>query len=458
MKYPQNVFFLLLMVVIALTGCMRKVTVMPPERALAEVSAESLVFDDDLDTGSLTMAIDRSLHYYDGAGRDQMFRVADRSIGVKQMKETLFAFRKILQSDTSIEQKKKQIAGEFTVLRASGDAGDGAILFTGYYEPLLEGSLTRTDKYKYPLYRPPPDIVMEKVSKNETRISRKANGRPVPYYTRREIDIDGALQGKGLELIWVSDPVELNSLHIQGSGKIKMEDGKMLTVSYAQNNGRPFRSVTRFMLDQNRIDKSDTSYRNFKTWLNVDTKSSVLGLWTGFLTIDTPAGYYLLVWLVVGLSIIALRRLQRLFPLPWIEIGRVRHRRAAHHLAGHRLRPLLQVAQKAFGDLPGGKAAPVEHQLVRGSNAALGEHDRSHALLGHLFSLVAKDIPFGLVGMPPEGRRKGEVAVGRRQDGDVNLLQVLRTGVSGSQFQLPFHCNHAECRAKIDAEVHTFFS
>jgi len=267
MKRLQIVFLLLLMVVVALTGCMRKLTVTPPERALTEVSAESLAFDDDLDTASLTMAIDRSLHYYEGAGRDQTFRVADRFIGAKQMKETLIAFRGILQSNASVEQKKKRIAWEFMVLRASGEAGDGAILFTGYYEPLLEGSLTRTDKYKYPLYRSPPDIVTEKISKNETRISRKENDRSVPYYTRREIDVDGVLRGKGLELIWVSDPVELNSLHMQGSGKIKLEDGKMLTVSYAQNNGRPFRSVTRVMLDQNRIDQSDTSYRNFKTWL-----------------------------------------------------------------------------------------------------------------------------------------------------------------------------------------------
>jgi membrane-bound lytic murein transglycosylase A len=267
MKYPQNGFFLLLMIIVALTGCMRKVTVTPPERALTAVNAESLVFDDDLDTVSLTMAIDRSLHYYDGAGRDQIFRVADRFVGARQMKESLIAFRGILQSDISVEQKKKRIADEFIVLRASGENGDGGVLFTGYYEPLLEGSLIQTDKYKYPLYKPPPDIVMEKISKNETKISRKEKGRTVPYYTRREIDVDGVLRGKGLELIWVSDPVELNSLHIQGSGKIKMEDGKMLTVSYAQNNGRPFRSVTQNMLDRNRIDKRDTSYRNFKTWL-----------------------------------------------------------------------------------------------------------------------------------------------------------------------------------------------
>lgn len=269
---------MLIVVLVVLTGCARKVDkpgIPPPDRALAEVNARSLNFDDDLDTASLVLAIDRSLNYYDGAGRNQMYRIADRLVGANQMKETLIAFREILQSNISVEQKNKRIAEQFLVLRAAGANGDGSVVFTGYYEPLLEGSLARTDKYKYPLYKTPPDLIMEKGSGHETKIGRKINGRVVPYYTRREIDVDGLLRGKDLELIWVSDPVELNSLHTQGSGKIKMEDGKILTVSYAQNNGRPFRSVTMNMLDQNKIDRSDSSYRGFKTWLKGKSEKEI---------------------------------------------------------------------------------------------------------------------------------------------------------------------------------------
>ncbi len=278
MKYLPHFFLLTLFVMMALSGCAPKATVKTvttPESALAEVSAGQLSFDDDLDTTSLLLAIDRSLNYYDGAGRNQTFRVADRQVSAMEMKETLIAFREIIQSSDGMEEKKKRIADTFLVLRAAGENGDGSVLFTGYYEPLLEGSPVRTDKYKYPLYRPPPDIVMEKISKNNTKIGRKENGRTVPYYTRRQIDVDGVLRGRGLELIWVSDPVELNSLHTQGSGKIRLEDGKMLTVSYAQNNGRPFRSVTQNMLDQSKIDKSGTSYRGFKTWLKGKSEEEI---------------------------------------------------------------------------------------------------------------------------------------------------------------------------------------
>ena len=139
----------------------------------------------------------------------------------------------------------------------TGSDDEGSVLFTGYYEPLLEGSLERTDKYKYPLYRVPPDLVVK-----ENQVGRMEDGKFDPYYSRREIDVDGVLQGKNLELVWVSDPVELFSLHIQGSGKIKLEDGTILSVGFAQTNGRPFRSVTKFMLEEGKIKSNEASYRH----------------------------------------------------------------------------------------------------------------------------------------------------------------------------------------------------
>lgn len=280
MKYLQKFFLLIFVVVVALTGCTRQGTYTPgpapskptpsgpppPTHPLPQETLRGLDFDDDLDVPSLLLAIDRSLNYYNGTGRERMFQVADRQVSTEKMKESLLAFRGIISSNAGGEEKKKQIADQFLLLRATGDQGDGTVLFTGYYQPLLQGSRTRTKKYRYPLYRTPPDLVVQKDSGN-IKIGRMEKGQLVPYYSRREIDREGVLRGKRLELLWVSDPVELNSLHTQGSGKIKLEDGTMLTVGYAQNNGRPYRSVAQNLLDRNRIDKSNTSYRNFKDWL-----------------------------------------------------------------------------------------------------------------------------------------------------------------------------------------------
>ena len=265
--------FLLLMfaLALALTGCAKKGVYapgpQPPDRPPLQVPEEIPECSDDLDAASLLLAIDRSLKYYDGIGRNQTFRIGERQVSASRMKESLVAFRRIFSADMSIEEKRRQIAEKFVLLRASGERGDGAVLFTGYYQPLLAGSLKRTGKYRYPLYKTPPDLIVEKGPGNRVTIGRKKNGRIIPYYTRREIDIEGVLKGKGLELIWVSDPAELNSLHTQGSGKIKLEDGTLLTVGYAQNNGRPYRSVTQNLLDRNKIEKGNASYRNFKAWL-----------------------------------------------------------------------------------------------------------------------------------------------------------------------------------------------
>jgi len=271
MKYPQTFLLLILAVVLAVNGCARKTAERPvatlPERALSQVDAGSLDFADDLDVASLLLAIDRSMNYYDGSGRQQMFQVAGRLVGAARMKETLAAFREILQSGLSVEQKKKRISEQFLVLRAAGSDGTGAVLFTGYYEPLLEGSMVRTDKYRYPLYKLPPDLVKEKISPTLTRIGRREKDRIVPYYTRKEIDVDGALAGRGLELVWVSDPVELFTLHIQGSAKIRLADGKMLTVSPAQNNGWPYRPMPAELMDQIRREQGSVSYWNVQAWL-----------------------------------------------------------------------------------------------------------------------------------------------------------------------------------------------
>ncbi|MGA2553383.1 MAG: MltA domain-containing protein [Smithella sp.] len=220
------------------------------------VSVGDIDFQDDLDPVSLDLAIDHSINYYENAGRDKVYRIADGLVDAQQLKETLKAFREILHGTDNKADLRKKVAEGFHIYRISGSGVANSVLFTGYYEPLLEGSLERTEKYKYPLYRVPPDLI-----KNENKIGRMSNGKFVPYYSRHEIDIEGVLKGKKLELIWVDDPVELFSLQIQGSGKVKLEDGTILTVGYAQTNGRPFRSITKFMLDGDKINSSEASYR-----------------------------------------------------------------------------------------------------------------------------------------------------------------------------------------------------
>ena len=251
-------FFILILIILALTGCVRSVsrTAAPPIEPLSPVSATEFNFADDLDFDSLDLAIERSLHYYDGPGRSNVYRLAGALITAAQLKESLLAFRQIINDSLNTAEKNKKIKETFALYRAVGYGGCGEVLFTGYYVPMLSGSLTRSEKYKYPLYGPPPDVA--------TGIDRMNNGESIVYFTRKDIDVEGALQGKNLEIVWVSDPVDLFFLHIQGSGEIILEDGAILTVSAIRTNGRPFRSVTKHMLDTGVISGREASYYNVK--------------------------------------------------------------------------------------------------------------------------------------------------------------------------------------------------
>lgn len=225
--------------------------------SLIPVDATQVAFSDDLEPASLETAIDRSILFYEGRGRNNVYQIEDRQIDAQQFKETLLAFRALLGDAKDPETLGKRMAEAFDVYQVTGTDDEGRVLFTGYYEPLLEGSLQKTEKYKYPLYRVPPDLV-----RKGTRIGRMQNDKFVPYYSRREIDVDGVLRGKNLELLWVSDPVDLFSLHIQGSGKIKLENGDLLTVGFANTNGRSFRSITKFLLDKGTIQPHEVTYRH----------------------------------------------------------------------------------------------------------------------------------------------------------------------------------------------------
>ncbi len=129
------------------------------------------------------------------------------------------------------------------VRKASGPAE-----FTGYFEPILEGALKPDARFRYPIYRKPP---------------RLKPGDPM--LTRAAID-RGALAGQGLEIAWVEDPVELYYLHIQGSGRIRLRDGRMIRVGYATDNGHPYRSAARELVRKRELDFPGASIEGVKEW------------------------------------------------------------------------------------------------------------------------------------------------------------------------------------------------
>ena len=153
---------------------------------------------------------------------------------------------------------------------------DGAA-FSGYYEPVVKASRTRKPGYTAPLYRVPPDLRELNLGSFKSEligqrvVYRMEKGKPVPYYTRAEIDgLDGrpgVLRGKGLELAWLSDPVDAFFLQVQGSGRLRFEDGKEMPVRFAGSNGKPYLSIGRYLADQGEIPTGQVSMQSIRQWL-----------------------------------------------------------------------------------------------------------------------------------------------------------------------------------------------
>ena len=148
--------------------------------------------------------------------------------------------------------------------------GDGHAFATGYYEPEIEGSRTPLPGY-VPIYRVPPDLVRCTQPTGQTGRGRidPATGTCTLYYTRAEIE-DGALAGKGLELAWAKDPVDLFFLEIQGSGRIRFPDGTEMRVGYAGQNGRDYVAIGRLLRDRGILPPRGANMEAIKAWIRAN--------------------------------------------------------------------------------------------------------------------------------------------------------------------------------------------
>lgn len=156
-------------------------------------------------------------------------------------------------------------------------------LLTGYYEPVIPGSRVRTERYTVPVLRRPADLVnlvaeSERGAKAEqlTHARRTAAGIE-PYETREAIE-EGALAGRGLEFVWLEDPVDAFFLHVQGSGLIAFEDGTTARITYDGKNGHPYTSVGRYLIDAGLFPADQMSLDALKAWLREDRARGIAAM------------------------------------------------------------------------------------------------------------------------------------------------------------------------------------
>ncbi|MFD1122884.1 murein transglycosylase A [Methylophilus flavus] len=144
-------------------------------------------------------------------------------------------------------------------------------LITGYYQPVLKGARAASERFPVPLYKVPGDLITVNLSNlfpdlKYKRVRGRVQGQTlVPYYTRTEIDqLQSPLLGN--ELIWVNDAVEAFFLQVQGSGIVELENGERVPVGYADQNGHPYQSIGKVLVERGELTASEASMQGIKTW------------------------------------------------------------------------------------------------------------------------------------------------------------------------------------------------
>jgi membrane-bound lytic murein transglycosylase A len=244
-----------------------------PGEALRPVRFFHPDIKDDQALDSLESALRKNLGYLSRLDPDRPFQYGDLSVPCRRVLETQKAFLALIRKRPSPDALSRTIEEDYLVLRAAGREGNRRVLFTGYFEPVYRGSLTPDDTYRHPLYRRPDDLVRIDLSPfgeafRGKRITARIEGRKVlPYYSRSEIEQEGVLEGRELEIAWLRDPVDVTFLHIQGSGRIVLPDGNALSVGYAASNGRPYRSIGRYLIERSLLTREEMSMQAIRRFL-----------------------------------------------------------------------------------------------------------------------------------------------------------------------------------------------
>lgn len=198
-----------------------------------------------------------------------------RSVGPKGMagkvEDWLIACRQAERTPNNRNEASRFFQKEFSAYRVS-DAKPENDLFTGYYEPELQGARVKSGAYVHPIYGRPDDLVLVSLGawrndlKGERIAGRVKSGRLRPYDTRRTIRT-GSIDGVAPVLAWVDDPIALFFLHIQGSGRIALRDGSILRAGYDGHNGHPYFAIGRHLVKSGHLTKENVSLQSIRDWL-----------------------------------------------------------------------------------------------------------------------------------------------------------------------------------------------
>ena len=278
---PSNLFSIPLLAVVALSlaiwisGCTQPPKVPDEQYVMVPVSNGPYPeFTDDMTYDGLEHSILKSLSYLEKIPIDRQFSFGPDKYTTEHLIRSSHHFLEFIQTRPAAAELNRFVRSNYQVYHSSGRDGRGEVLFTGYYEPHLRGSLSPNQVNRFPIYARPPDLINIDLSlfkekfAGERIVARYTGQQVIPYYDRSEIDSNGVLKGKTEVLAWVEDPVDVFFLQIQGSGKIYLDNGDVLNVHYQTSNGRPYRSIGKLLIDEEKVTVEEMSMQKIREYLN----------------------------------------------------------------------------------------------------------------------------------------------------------------------------------------------
>lgn len=227
--------------------------------APAEAEAPPLL-EDDLNLAGLISAAETSLRIMAGRDGAALFTLCGREYTLARLRLGLEDFTAAARRAANPAELAAYVAENYILCPSGGEPWAGRAFLTGYYAPELAGSLEKSERYRYPLYAPPPDLV-----RRDGQAGRLVAGRLEPYWSRAEIENGNLLAGH--ELVYLKDPLAVFSLHVQGSGRIRLPDGSQRPVGYAAKSGREYRSIGRLLVAEGRLSLADADWPGIQRYL-----------------------------------------------------------------------------------------------------------------------------------------------------------------------------------------------
>lgn len=220
-------------------------------------------FTDDAPLNNLKSAVQNSMLYYGAIASSTLFYFGRDTYTAVQMLESMRMLGEFLERGPDPSDLNLFVREKFRVYASANNtifSASAPIIFSAYYEHTLTASLTPDKKYRYPVYARPPDLVdvplndFDPSRRGERIAGRVKDGKLAPYFTREEIDSGKALSGQNLEIAWSRDPLDIYFLQVQGSGWIQLAGStQTLHIRYAGDNGRPYRSIGKYLMDSGQM-------------------------------------------------------------------------------------------------------------------------------------------------------------------------------------------------------------